>query len=137
MKAGLMEIADFFVLNKSDRAGADQAVMAIKMILNFKTKKDTWQPDVIQTVASEGKGIEKIIETVSAHKSYLETSKDLNNKRQKRIMKRIRELVGEKLHFEFWSEERENYLQLNIEKVFHKDLTPYELAEKLLKNFKD
>lgn len=136
MKAGLMEIADFFVLNKSDRAGSDQAVMSIKMILNFKNKKDGWQPDVIQTVASEGKGIEKIIETVSAHKSYLETSKNLTNKRQKRIMKRIRELVGEKLHFEFWNEARENYLQLNIEKIFHKNLTPYDLAEKLLQNFK-
>lgn len=137
MKAGLMEIADFFVLNKSDRAGADQAVMAIKMILNFKQKKDGWQPDVIQTIASEGKGIEKIIETINIHKNYLFNSKNLNQKRQKRIMKRIRELVGEKLHFEFWSEERENYLQLNIEKVFHKDLTPYNLAEKLLQDFKE
>ncbi len=137
MKAGLMEIADFFVLNKSDRAGADQAVMAIKMILNFKQKKDGWQPDVIQTVASEGNGIDKIIETVSKHRNYLETSKDLIDKRQKRIMKRIRELVGEKLHFEFWNEARENYLQLNIENVVCKELTPYDLADKLLQNFKN
>lgn len=135
MKAGLMEIADFFVLNKSDRAGADQAVMAIKMILNFKQKKDGWQPDVIQTVASEGNGIDKIIETVSKHRNYLETSKDLIDKRQKRIMKRIRELVGEKLHFEFWNEARENYLQLNIDNVVCKELTPYDLADKLLQNF--
>ena len=137
MKAGLMEIADFFVLNKSDRAGADQGVMAIKMILNFKQKKDGWQPDVIQSVASEGKGIDKIIETINIHKNYLENSKDINQKRQKRIINRIRELVAELLHFKFWNEARENYLQLNIENVVRKELTPYDLAEKLLKNFKD
>ena len=57
MKAGLMEIADFFVVNKSDRAGADQAVMAIKTVLNFKPHEGGWQPDVLQAVASEGKGI--------------------------------------------------------------------------------
>jgi LAO/AO transport system kinase len=135
MKAGLMEIADFFVLNKSDRAGADQAVMGIKMILNFKQKKDVWQPDVIQSVASEGKGIDKIIETINIHKNYLEYSKNINQKRQNRIINRVRELVGEQLHLEFWNEIRENYFQLNIENVVHKELTPYDLAEKLLKNF--
>lgn len=135
MKAGLMEIADFFVLNKSDRAGADQAVMSIKMILNFKLKKDGWQPDVIQTVASEGKGIEKIGETISLHRKYLEDSTELKGKRQKRIINRVRELVGGQLHIEFWNEIRENYLLLNIEKVTHKDITPYDLAEKLLQGF--
>ncbi|MDP2207984.1 MAG: methylmalonyl Co-A mutase-associated GTPase MeaB [Bacteroidota bacterium] len=135
MKAGLMEIADFFVLNKSDRAGADQAVMSIKMILNFKTKKDGWQPDVIQTVASEGKGIDKIEETISHHRKYLEDSSGLKGKRQKRMVNRIHELVKEKLHIEFWNEAREKYLLLNIENVIRKDSTPYDLAEKLLQDF--
>lgn len=135
MKAGLMEIADFFVLNKSDRAGADQAVMSIKMILNFKPKKDGWQPDVIQTIASEGKGIEKIGETISLHRKYLENSTELKGKRQKRMINRIHELVKEKLHFDFWNEEREKYLLLNIDKVISKDMNPYLLAEKLLQSF--
>jgi LAO/AO transport system kinase len=137
MKAGLMEIGDFFVLNKSDRAGADQAVMSIKMILNFKPKKNSWQADVIQTVASEGKGIDKIVETIYLHRKYLEDSNKLNDKRQKRMVNRIQELVKEKLHFEFWDETRENFLQLNIENVVRKELTPYDLAEKLLQNFKE
>ncbi|MDI6804052.1 MAG: methylmalonyl Co-A mutase-associated GTPase MeaB [Bacteroidota bacterium] len=135
MKAGLMEIADFFVLNKSDRAGADQAVMAIKMILNLRPKANNWKPDVIQTTANEGKGIEKIEETISHHRKYLVDSSGLKGKRQKRVIKRIHEIVKEKLHFEFWNEARENYLQLNIENVIHKDSTPYDLAEKLLQGF--
>jgi LAO/AO transport system kinase len=107
------------------------------MILNFKQKKDGWQPDVVQTVASEGKGIDKIIETINIHKNYLENSKDINQKRQKRIINRIRELVGEQLYIGFWNDVRENYLQSNIENVVRKELTPYDLAEKLLKNFKE
>lgn len=137
MKAGLMEIADFFVLNKSDRAGADQAVMSIKMILNFKPKKDGWQPDVIQTVANEAKGIDKIAETIYHHRKYLEDSSGLKGKRQKRMIHRIHELVKEKLQIEFWNEAREKYLQLNIENVINKNSTPYDLADKLLQNFKD
>jgi len=59
MKAGLMEIADFFVMNKADRPGADQAVMSIKMILGFKGSESppgsstVWHSDVLKTVASE------------------------------------------------------------------------------------
>jgi LAO/AO transport system kinase len=136
MKAGLMEIADFFVLNKSDRAGADQAVMAIKMILNFKEKKDGWQPNVIQSVASEGKGIEKIIEFINSHRTYLNLSTELVQKRQKRIVSRIRELVDQQLFFEFWNSERENFLLKHILQVILKELTPYDLSQQLLENFK-
>ena len=62
MKAGLMEIADFFVLNKSDRPGAEQAVMSIKTVLGLATRfaqhtEETWFPDVIATVGNGGKGI--------------------------------------------------------------------------------
>src|SRR5208283_1236680 len=61
MKAGLMEIADFFVINKSDRAGAEQAVMSIKMILGFRPHDETtWLPDVLKTVGSEGKGVQEV-----------------------------------------------------------------------------
>jgi len=52
MKAGLMEIADFFVLNKADRAGADQAVMALQMILNFR-HAEGWRPGVVKSVAND------------------------------------------------------------------------------------
>jgi LAO/AO transport system kinase len=59
MKAGLMEIADFFVMNKADRAGADQAVMSINMILAMRRSSE-WTPGVVKTVASEGKGTDYI-----------------------------------------------------------------------------
>ena len=61
MKAGLMEIADFFVLNKSDRPGADQAIASIQTTLMMKDHDEkTWMPGIIKTIASENKGLTEI-----------------------------------------------------------------------------
>ena len=61
MKAGLMEIADFFVLNKSDRPGADTAMMALKTILMLRDHDEkSWLPNIIKSVASENSGTKEI-----------------------------------------------------------------------------
>ena len=137
MKAGLMEIADFFVLNKSDRPGAEQAVMSIKTVLGLATRyaqhtEETWIPDVISAVANEGKGIEKIAEMISKHKSSIEQTHQLTKKRSERIEERIRELVTEQLHQNFWNEERETMLKNEIVSVLSHQRTPYDVVEKLL-----
>src|SRR3989339_844983 len=68
MKAGLMEIGDFFVVNKSDRPGADSAIMSLKTILMFrKHDENSWLPNIIKTVASEGAGITNVAEEISKH----------------------------------------------------------------------
>ncbi|HLP16389.1 MAG TPA: methylmalonyl Co-A mutase-associated GTPase MeaB [Bacteroidota bacterium] len=72
MKAGLMEIADFFVLNKADRPGANQAVVTVKMTLGFRPHDETsWMPDILQAVASEGQGIAEIAAMIDKHKSHM------------------------------------------------------------------
>lgn len=135
MKAGLMEIADFFVINKADRAGAEQAVLSIKMILNFRHQKNGWNPDVIQSVAQEGKGIESIANMISAHRTYMEENSLLQKKRAERIADRVRELISERLRTDFWTAERENLLRSKLSAVLHQQLTPYDLAEALLQDF--
>jgi LAO/AO transport system kinase len=136
MKAGLMEIADFFVLNKSDRAGAEQAVMSIKMVLNFQRRQSGWNPDVLQTVAQDGKGIERVAEMIRLHRAYLEDQKLLARKREERVKERIGELVGECLHVEFWNDERRHLLDAALGEVRAQRTTPYDVAERLLRNFK-
>ena len=65
MKAGLMEIADFFVLNKSDRPGAQQAFTALQTILMIKDHdENTWLPQIVKTVASENKGVDEIADEI-------------------------------------------------------------------------
>jgi LAO/AO transport system kinase len=135
MKAGLMEIADLFVLNKADRAGAEQAVMSIKMILHFKSA-GAWNPDVLKSVASEGQGLEEIAAKIDDHRKYLEQSGVLQSKRMKRTEERIRELVVDRLRIDFWSDERLLLLSSRMNAVMQQRSTPYDVATELIQDFR-
>lgn len=135
MKAGLMEIADLFVLNKADRAGADQAVMSIRMILGFRINHG-WKPDVITAIASEGVGISLIAETIAAHKTFLERMGILDLKRRQRLERRVRELVADRLRVDFWTAERQELLTARLGEMMGLRLSPYDLAQELIRHFK-
>lgn len=137
MKAGLMEIADFFVLNKADRPGADQAVMSIKMILGFRPHDaSTWMPDVLKTQASEGKGIEEVAAFIGKHREYLETAGGLARRRKTRLEQRIREIIEDQLQIDFWNTDRSSELRTQIDKILQRQTNPYDVATTLIRNFK-
>lgn len=137
MKAGLMEIADFFVLNKADRPGADQAVMSLKMILGFRSHTvESWMPDVLKTQASEGKGIEEVAAYIQKHREFLESSGELERKRKSRLESRIREIVENQLRIEFWTSERSRKLHEKLDLLFQRRSNPYDVAAGLLENFR-
>lgn len=131
MKAGLMEIADFFVLNKADRSGADQAVMSLQMILNFR-RTDGWRPAVLRAIASEGSGIEEIAAEIDAHRAYLESTGSLAEKRSRRLRRRIRDLVADRLRIDFWTAEREALLDAKVKDVMALRSTPYDAATSIV-----
>jgi LAO/AO transport system kinase len=135
MKAGLMEIADFFVLNKADRAGAEQAVMSIQMILHFRDPAD-WNPTVLKATASTGAGITEIAALIDGHRAHLEASGALEVKRRKRIAQRIGDLVSETLRVDFWSPERKAMLAARVEAVMQMVSSPYDVADELIDHFK-
>ncbi|RPI73219.1 MAG: methylmalonyl Co-A mutase-associated GTPase MeaB, partial [Ignavibacteriales bacterium] len=118
MKAGLMEIADFFVLNKSDRPAAEQAVTALKTILMMRDHDaDSWMPSIIKTVATENKGIVEIADEVYRHHQFLNSSGNFLKRRENRVKLRIKDIVEEKIRQELWGESRENSLNSSLEKV--------------------
>lgn len=138
MKAGLMEIADFFVLNKADRPGAEQAAMSIKMILGFRAHDaSTWMPDVLKTQASEGKGVEEVAMFIQKHKEYLEAHGGLPQRRKASLINRIREIIDDQLQIDFWNNDRSAELSSKIEMVLQRTSTPYDLAETLIRDFKN
>lgn len=136
MKAGLMEIADFFVLNKADRPGAEQAVMSIKMILHFKPA-GSWTPDVLKTVAAEGKGIAEVAATIAEHRNFLESAGELFARRSSRIERRIKDLIADRLRIDFWTEDRRHMLTERLASVMQLSQTPYDVAEVLINNFRN
>lgn len=138
MKAGLMEIADFFVLNKSDRPGADQAVMSIKMILGFRPHDaQSWVADVVKTQANEGKGIEEVAALIQRHRSHLDATGGMIQRRKARLKDRIREIIDERLRVDFWNHRRSADLETRIERVLGGNLTPYDVADELIHDFKN
>lgn len=137
MKAGLMEIADFFVLNKADRPGADQAVMSLRMILGFRSHDaESWMPDVLKTQASEGKGIDEVAGEIQRHRSYLEATGALQKRRKGRLERRIREIIDDQLHTEFWSSERSLALHEKLDLLLQRQSNPYDVAAGLLEDFR-
>src|SRR5690349_10094325 len=82
IKAGIMEIADIFVINKSDREGADRVEREIRALQSLAIRSDHWTPPVVKTVASEGAGIAELASTMERYESYLQQS---NLLRQKKI----------------------------------------------------
>jgi LAO/AO transport system kinase len=76
MKSGVMEIADIFVVNKSDRDGADAFANHLKKLAHNKIGKDGYEIPVINTVATDGKGIQALSDAISQH---LETQNNLQN----------------------------------------------------------
>jgi LAO/AO transport system kinase len=133
MKAGLMEIADFFVLNKADRPGAEQAVMSIKMILGFRPHDETtWLPDVLKTVGSEGKGVQEVGEMIARHRAHLEQSGSLNTRRSQRMKNRIEEIVQDRIKGEFWNASRTRKLSDELDAVMNLQKTPYQVAKELI-----
>jgi LAO/AO transport system kinase len=135
MKAGLMEIADFFVINKADRAGAEQAAMAVKNVLMLKMDDSGWYPDVALTVANAEKGIDGVAKLIAAHREHLTTTHRLEKRREERLADRIRDLIGERLRVEFWKEEREAALRAGVASITASSATPYDVAERLLASF--
>ena len=135
MKAGLMEIVDFFVLNKADRAGADQAVMAVQMILHFR-EHTLWTPSVVKATASTGAGIPGIASLIGEHRAHLEKTGLLSRKRRERIARRIGDLVSETLRVDFWSPERRAMLEGRMDSVMTMASSPYDVADELIDNFK-
>jgi len=138
MKAGLMEIADFFVLNKSDRPGAQQAYTALQTILMIKDHdENSWLPNIIKAIASENNGMDEIIIEIAKHKTFMIDKNLFNAKREKQSKVRIKEIVEHKLKDELWSETGENSLNSSLQKVVLGSLSPYQIAEQIIQEFKN
>ncbi len=97
MKAGLMEIADVFVINKSDREGAERAAYAIRSALELRAPTSEWRIPVEQTIASQGRGVETLADRLEEHLVFLRESGMLERRRRRRLEQRLEDLLREHL----------------------------------------
>ena len=100
IKAGIMEIADIFVINKIDHEGAERVEREIRALQSFATRQDGWTPPIVKTVASEGTGIEELAAAIADYETYLQEEglvlkKSVQNW-QERLIEMLRDSMLEK-----------------------------------------
>ncbi|BAA29346.1 methylmalonyl Co-A mutase-associated GTPase MeaB [Pyrococcus horikoshii] len=133
IKAGLMEIADIFVVNKADREGADITYFELTLALDLekeKWEKIGWKPPIIETVGTTGKGVKELWEKIKEHKKFLEESGKLAEKRRTRIEEEVKTIIAGIVakKVEASLSEFEDIISM----VLNKDLDPYSAADLVL-----
>lgn len=135
MKAGLMEIGDIFVMNKSDHPDADLAAREIEDTLRLKdVPEGDWRPPVLQTSALEGKGIENVVAEIENHRRWLEERNLIEEKRRRILRSRVRGAFMDKLERRLWHEsDIQMKLDREMEGVYAGSISPYRLVNELEK----
>jgi LAO/AO transport system kinase len=133
-KAGLMEIADVFVINKADRKGVAETRRDIEGMLELTDMAhDAWRPPIIATVGNTGEGVTELWDAVLEHRSAIEASGELKKRRDFRLREELREIVARRLELkarEILTGDRWDGLQ---SQVLDRVLDPWSAADEMLR----
>jgi len=156
IKAGILEIADVLVINKADRPGVENTERALRTTLELAhpttrvfrhhgqamtvagpvTDPNLWIPPINKTVATEGKGIAELAESIARHAEHLRQSGDWTARDRARLGSEMEALLQETLMTRFFENiQQEKYEQV-MQKVLNRDLSPYEAVKSLLNDHK-
>ncbi|MGH7466395.1 MAG: methylmalonyl Co-A mutase-associated GTPase MeaB [Longimicrobiales bacterium] len=163
MKAGLMEAADLFVINKSDRPGADRIAREIQMMLHLRHGQalrnvpahhgvhhkrvratgaptsapvvaTTWEIPVLQTVAENGTGVPQLEDALDRHRKWLQDSGELARRRRQRLEDRVREAVARRIQTNVWQESGgQELLDSALPALESGAETPYGVADRIVR----
>jgi LAO/AO transport system kinase len=98
IKAGIMEIADIFVINKSDRDGAERVEREIRAMQSLAARKDNWTPTIVKTVAHEGKGVPELLEAIEGYREFSQKSERARERRIENWRERIAQMLRDALY---------------------------------------
>lgn len=133
MKAGLMEIADIFVVNKTDREGSDRIITELESILTLKREKNGWEYPVVATQATSNVGIEELWSEVSAHQKFISENGIFEQKRKNQVKSELKEIIENKLKKIL---EKKVFSSINLEQIVESVLKgeddPYSAGERFL-----
>ena len=133
LKAGIMEIADIYLVNKADQPGADQVVAAIKSMLQLAPVEADWEPPVVTSQARTGEGINNLWAKVQEHQQFLRSSSLLEQRRSQRRQREFVEAVEEELGRRAKALlEGDSNLQATWESIYNRETEPYSAALEFL-----
>lgn len=135
MKAGLMEIADIFVVNKSDRDGADRMLTELRMMIHMHAQSDWWDVPVVATQAHKGIGIDDLSSAIDAHREKLEQTGHLTTRRREHRRRELLELLQHRLLQTLLAQlDQEEGLQDLVDQVEEATIDPYTAGREILQH---
>ncbi|MBI1933948.1 MAG: methylmalonyl Co-A mutase-associated GTPase MeaB [Ignavibacteriales bacterium] len=134
MKAGLMEIADIFVMNKCDRPGSENAVNSLQTILNLKDHNEfSYLPKILKCIATQSVGINEIFTEIENHKNYLLKFDKLKKKRIVNLIDRIKDITENSISSKIWNDTETIEF---LDSLIQKNESPYHIADLILQKIK-
>jgi LAO/AO transport system kinase len=132
IKAGIMEIADIFVINKSDREGTERVEREIRAMQSLATRHDRWTPPIVKTVASEGTGTEELAEVIASYGAYLEKENLLIQKNVENWRERLVEMLRDAMLEKARARIDEAKLNRYAAEIAEHKRDPYSLVEEIV-----
>jgi LAO/AO transport system kinase len=133
LKAGLMEIADIFVVNKADRDGADRLMAELRMMREIQQTPDGWDVPIVATQAHRGVGVDTLSDTIQAHRRFLEESGELQRRRARHRRNELWALVEHRVRQRLTLRVREDpTLAALVEQVMQAEIDPHSAAARIL-----
>jgi LAO/AO transport system kinase len=132
-KAGLLEVADVFVINKADRPGVAEVHRDLEAMLDMHTAPNPWRPPIIETVAAKNEGADELWEAIGKHRAHMIETGELERRQAKRAEAEVREIIVRTLEAKAVAELKSEAGQALCERVTDGDIDPHAAAEQILK----
>jgi len=130
LKAGVMEIADVFVVNKADRDGADRAVAEIEALLGLHTYKEgEWRPTIVRTQATTGRGLDELIDNIAEFRQHPTT---VESRRRERAGTHLRAILAARLMRQIESRVSAMEMEKLVDRIAARAVDPYTAADDVL-----
>jgi LAO/AO transport system kinase len=130
-KAGILEIADVFVVNKADRDGASEAARDLETMLRMGPELD-WVPPVIRTSTVNSEGVDELWEAIESHRKYLEAGGELERKRRARLLREVEEMVSVRLRDRAAAMLERGAMEKLADDLVSRRIDPYRAADILM-----
>ncbi|HEX6322564.1 MAG TPA: methylmalonyl Co-A mutase-associated GTPase MeaB [Vicinamibacterales bacterium] len=132
LKAGIMEIADIFVVNKADREGADRTAASVEGMLAMQTwSPEAWRPPIMKTEATTGKGVPELVESIAKFRAH--TQHEIGQRRRMRAEFRLRELLGRAFMRHLENDVlTEGEFERELERIAARQTDPYAVSEAMI-----
>lgn len=137
LKAGILEIADVFVVNKADKDGVDRTVRELQHMIETTEDKD-WEPRIVETVATDGEGIDDLVDAIGAHQQWLSSEESGRSGHRARIADEIRTVLRSDSNGVLAEAvDKRGGIDSLVDSVVNGEQTPYDVSDEILRPLRE